>query len=151
MDCKEVKKNLIGYIECKLNKDEKNSFIKHIDICNSCKQITENFSEHYNFSSLKAGNIEDPYFYTRLVQIIENKSNSYRVFIKINRVLQPLTISVLILAGTYLGNYLGNHYHSFQFSNTDEIRKNQINDYAKENYIILAENETLENFLISNK
>jgi len=151
MDCKKIRKNIIAYIEDSLNEEDKNSFIRHISNCNSCKLLVEKFSESYNFSNLKASKIDDPYFYTRLLQKLENKPNKSYFSIIMNRVLQPVLISALILLGIYFGNYLGNYYHTYQFSNYNETRKNQINAYAEDNYIILAENESLENFLISNK
>jgi hypothetical protein len=151
MNCKEFKKRIIPYIENNLNESDYDNFVQHIENCNSCKILLEKIKESYDFTNLKASNIEDPFFYTRLVQKLENRSTENHTILKtLNRRLQPVYITALILIGIYFGIYLGNSYHSNQ-TYSEEVRKNQIDAYAKDNYIILAENENLENFFISNK
>lgn len=151
MNCKEFENHIIEHIEKTLNEKEAKGFGEHSDNCSSCKLLLQEFSESYNFIGLKAGEIENPYFYTRLLQKLDNKSKRNIDLGIFKKVLQPVAISILIMIGIYFGNYLGNYYHSSQLSSSEEMRQNQINAYAEENYILLAENESLENFLISNK
>ena len=111
MKCKKIHTKIDPYLNGLLDEKELELFESHLKECVSCKQLVSEV-----FATLKSINHKnrlqpDPFLYTRLMQKIENRKEN-RLFAKIQRILQPITVAAIIIVGIYLGIGLGNSYMS---------------------------------------
>lgn len=147
MNCKQIKNNILFYIDKELPKEDIQAFDAHIEQCNDCKLLFSNISDIYYSTNKDLDFADDPYFYTRLIQKLENKKVLYPSLIK--RVLQPASFTALLLMGILFGIFIGSQYKSIG-SSSEDIRISQIEQYAADNYLTEMNNDNFEMLLTSN-
>lgn len=147
MDCKQIEKNILFYIDKELSITNNIAFNAHLNNCEHCKLLVENVSTTYQSYDIITENLENPYFYTRLKQKLENKNTRTPYFVK--RILQPVSLASLLLLGIFTGIFIGSQYKSIN-STSEEIRSSQIKTYAEENYLTELDNDNYEYLLTSN-
>lgn len=147
MNCKHIKNNILFYIDNELSKEDIMAFDAHIEQCNECKLLFSSVSDIYSSKNKNHDFADDPYFYTRLQQKLENKKILYPSLIK--RVLQPASFTVLLLMGVLFGVFIGSQYKSIG-SSSEDIRISQIEQYAADNYLTEMNNDNFELLLTSN-
>jgi hypothetical protein len=145
MDCKQIEKNIVFFIDKELSSEKNIAFISHINHCERCSVLVENISKTIDTKN----NIpEDFYFYTRLKQKMDSKSIPIPFFSR--RILQPIALFSLLIIGGYMGVFIGNQYKSISMT-TEDNRTTQIKSYAEENYLTELSNENFESLLTSNQ
>lgn len=149
MDCKQVEKNLVSYIDNELSNKESIDFELHLNQCNQCKLLISNVSETYSSLEINKNLPDDFFFYNRLQQKLENKYTYVPSIAK--RILQPLAFSILLITAGYMGVFIGNQYKSIAITNPEDIRNTQLKTYAEENYLSELNNENYELLLTSNQ
>lgn len=148
MDCKQIEKNIIFFIDKQLSEEKYNEFNSHINHCEHCKKLVDNIYNTVSAIESKNNLPDDFYFYTRLKQKMDNKHKHIPGFAK--RILQPLTLVCLLLVGGYMGVFIGNQYKSISMT-TEDNRTTQIKTYAEENYLTEMNSENYELLLTSNQ
>jgi anti-sigma factor RsiW len=144
MDCKQIEKNILFFIDKELSVANNIAFNAHLNNCEHCKLKVENISATYQSFDIVEDKLDDPYFYTRLKQKLENKNTKTPYFVK--RILQPASLVSLLLLGIFTGIFIGSQYKSIN-STSEEIRNSQIKTYAEENYLTELDNDNYEYLL----
>jgi hypothetical protein len=148
MDCKQIEKNIIFYIDKEMSSEKNIDFISHLNHCEKCNVLVENITKTIDSTDIKSNIPDDYYFYTRLKQKMDSKSIPTPFFSK--RILQPIALFSLLIIGGYMGIFIGNQYKSISMT-TEDNRTTQIKSYAEENYLIEMSNENFESLLTSNQ
>jgi len=68
MNCKHVKKNLVGFLENKLSQKQQSEIEDHLKICAACSRLLEEFSQLWVALEHREKIQPSPYFWTRLKQ-----------------------------------------------------------------------------------
>jgi len=68
MNCKHVKKNLVGFLENKLSQKQRSEIEDHLKICPDCSHLLEGFSQLWGALESREKIQPSPYFWTRLKQ-----------------------------------------------------------------------------------
>ncbi len=144
MDCKQIEKNILFFIDKELSVANNIAFNAHLNNCEHCKLKVENISATYQSFDIVEDKLDDPYFYTRLKQKLENNNTKTPYFVK--RILQPASLVSLLLLGIFTGIFIGSQYKSIN-STSEEIRNSQIKTYAEENYLTELDNDNYEYLL----
>ena len=123
MNCMEINKKLIFYIEEDLSSEKKKYVKEHLQKCYKCKHL---YNEMYKtLDTIKDKNkVEiNPFFYTRLKNKMEdtNKSSFKTVYIpSLVKILQTSVAVFLIAFGVFLGMMMGD-----SFNNPTMVSENQ--------------------------
>lgn len=143
MNCKQVHKKFIFYIEGDLSKQEEHEIKKHVESCSQCSRLLNQLQETMNTISQQP--IEsNPFLLTRVMQQIENReqkkgmlwANSLQ-----QQILQPAAIAIVLIIGAWIGIMLGGDMQTQeQLTSVDEIKE--------EIYFDDLQYETIENFLL---
>ncbi len=148
MNCNQIENNILFFIDKELSQRDIEAFNAHINHCDHCKLLVGNVSEAYLSKNKIVEFTEDPYFFTRLKQKLENKNTKTPYFVK--RILQPASLVSLLLLGIFTGVFIGNQYISIS-SVTEESSNSQLKKYAEENYLSEMNNDNFELLLTSNQ
>ncbi|MFZ4741682.1 MAG: zf-HC2 domain-containing protein [Bacteroidales bacterium] len=153
MNCKQVKNNVLFFIDNELSSEMTNSFELHIAECKHCKQLYNNVKSSVQIINTEKAQDDDFYFYIRLKQRMENKKyHSGIINFLPKRVLQPIAIICLLVFGTFAGINIGNQYSTNNINLTDEeTRVSLLNSYSEETYIAEVGNENMESLFTSNQ
>ncbi len=149
MNCKEVHKNLIFYIEKELNAKTQSKIHEHINACVSCKKLYEEIKNTLEIINSKEKNKSYPFFFTRIQQKVGelNSSEIKTGFLpSFTKALKPVTLAILLAFGIFLGINLGNKYKT---NNYTESNENLIQAYANEYYVNELNEEIIETFLLN--
>lgn len=129
MNCKEVNKKLIFYIENSLIETEKEKVKNHLSECENC-------AIDFNILKLSFENIEkenqiegNPFVSTQILAKIEAKTQKKSIF---KYVLQTVLASIIIFLGIWIGQNISSNY----FNNQSNITQNQQNIEQSEQYAI---------------
>lgn len=136
MDCKQINKKLIFYIEKSLSDFEMQEIKSHIKKCDSCKQLSAILESSLNVIDEEKKVTTNPFLHTRVMQQIENRKEktSFAHQFSIKRVLQPAFYSIILIVGIGFGVTLGNLATS-QSSNTlanSDFEEIYFNDFDQE-------------------
>ena len=110
MNCIDLHKKLIFFIEAELPKEEMQEIQLHLNDCKACSLFFEDMKK--TLGTIEADKIQkaDPFFYTRLKARMENEIELQTNFSKqpvLVRILQPALFTILLLAGIYGGYQIG--------------------------------------------
>ncbi len=152
MNCKQIQKILPDYMDNNLTNVRSDKIRLHLQKCNNCFRLYERLEQSMNHLKPTATISEQPFYYTRLKQRMENKTTATEsIFnpIQIRKVLQPvLYLSSLILA-VYIGILIGsNSGIPNQYSKLDTEDKSYIEEFADNNYLNDFEIEPIENLFL---
>ncbi len=149
MNCKEVHKNLIFYIENELNAETQSKIQDHINACVSCKKLYVNIKNTLEIINSEEKNKSYPFFYTRIKQKVDelNSSEIKTGFLpSFTKALKPVALAILLAFGIFFGINLGNKYET---NNYTESNENLLQAYANEYYVNELNEETIETFLLN--
>lgn len=107
MKHKEIKGQLIFYLEKSLTSEEIKLIEEHLDKCKECKYYLTRLKEDLAVLQEEKAGAADPHYYTRLKARIEAANrpvNRYRAW------LQPAIFSLLLMIATTGGVILGRHF-----------------------------------------
>jgi len=153
MDCHKIQNILPEYIEGNLMNKSSEEVLLHLDNCVKCNKVYSQLLLTIKQLKPKAEITEQPFYYTRLKQRIENNEAKRSVPILnpyFKKVMQPLVYAATIIIAVYVGILIGsgssglNPYTSFE-SNSQEY----IEDFANYNYVNDLEIETIETLFLA--
>jgi hypothetical protein len=99
MNCKELNKSLIGFMEGEFAPGKQNEFIEHIKACNNCSDLYSSVKDNYNALNVKR-EIEPKAFFTESVM---NKIDNEKVKENIFDVTLDIAISKFFKEFAYTG------------------------------------------------
>jgi hypothetical protein len=152
MKCKEINKNLIGYIEDTIPANLRVDIEKHFSQCITCKELYENVFATYTICNHQPQVEVNPYFHTRLEQKLKNKaqasikSSSGKLVWR----LQPIAAGLLIVIGVSAGIFIGNSLSGTSIAGTKPNRTELLEAYANDYYLTDNNDESI-NALINNE
>ncbi len=110
MNCKNLHKNLIFFLEGDLPAKEMKQMEIHLRECDSCAAFAEDMKVTLGILEAEKSPAINPFFYTQLKAKLENRESEEPAFLKrpvLVRVLQPALFSVLLIIGIYSGIKIG--------------------------------------------
>ena len=127
MNCNDLHKKLIFFLEAELPKKEMQEIQLHLNDCKECSLFLEDMKK--TFGTIDTDKIQEsnPFFYTRLKVRLENEAEPQIHFRRqpvLAKILQPVLFSVLLLAGIYGGYKIGGtetNYRSATFKTQEMI------------------------------
>lgn len=144
MNCKDLHKKIIFYLEGELSEKEMEETKLHLAECNECAVFAAEMEKTFLVLEAEKSPTVNPFFYTRLKAKMENRASAqYELQLRpmLVRVLQPAFFSVLLIVGIYTGIKIGNP----TTSKTDSAI------YVEQEtipYLNEMETETIEGFLM---
>lgn len=109
MNCKFVRKNLVGIVEGELPSEVRKGIEAHLQSCNRCANLVERFAQAWQAWEHSTGIEPSPLFWTRLEQRIRAAEGRRTLPLARNgqRWLRPITALATILIGIFFGYQLG--------------------------------------------
>jgi anti-sigma factor RsiW len=103
---KQIQKKLIFYIEGELLDAERELVEKHLANCAGCTAYLNEMRRTLALLNENSTQVPGPYFYARIQHRIQTR-RAHPVFIQ--RMLQPAMVVLLLVAGIWLGIWVGGH------------------------------------------
>ena len=105
MQCKNLHKKLIFFLEGELSEKEMNTIKNHLNDCIECKNFAADLKKTLGIIETEKLMEVNPFFYTRLKAKIEKQQKTKIAFWQpfFVKVLQPAFFSLLLVAGIYSG------------------------------------------------
>jgi len=151
MNCDQINKNLIGYIEQAIPVDLQKKISAHLQECKTCRALYENVVATYTVYDKIPVTEVNPFFYTRLEQKLKAKHLTNETFVpKMIWKLQPIAASFLIVVGIGLGIMIGKSISGSSISLTSPNRSEILEAYASDYYLTSSGDESL-NVLMNNE
>jgi predicted anti-sigma-YlaC factor YlaD len=151
MKCKKIKNNLLLYIDNKLSDSKTNEIETHLKQCEQCNAEFQKVKSIYKHLGEKAIITENPFFYTRLHQRMENnlvKSQSVKK--QILAIVQPITYVFLLGVGIYIGVLIGSGgMLNNNISASETQNPEYMQEYSSSLYIDDMKLETIETTFIT--
>ncbi|MCD4736711.1 MAG: zf-HC2 domain-containing protein, partial [Bacteroidales bacterium] len=144
-NCKEVNKNLIFYINGELQSEKETELQEHFKDCHDCNVLFLNLKETMATITEEKAAIPNPFLFTRIQEEISNLEKPGKLFVlKPNfiKILQPVTLSLLLLTGVIFGITMGN---SIQYQTPEQSMVYQSDEF----YLNDLQQETIESFLLT--
>ena len=144
MNCKDLHKRIIFYLDAELSEKEMEETKLHLAECSECAVFATEMEKTFAVLAAEKSPAVNPFFYTRLKAKMENRASvQYELQQKsiLAKILQPAFFSVLLLAGIYTGIKIGQPANE---TNLTEV----ISDQDVIPYLNEMETETIETFLI---
>ena len=109
MNCKFVRKNLVGIVEGELPSEVRKKVEAHLQSCNRCADLVERFAQTWQAWENPSGIGLSPRFWTRLEQRISAAEGKEPLPFARNgqRWLRPIAALATILIGIFFGYQLG--------------------------------------------
>ena len=145
MNCKEVNKNLIFYIEKELQAERELELQEHLKDCHDCNVLFLNLKETMAIVTKEKAAKPNTFLFTRIQEEISNLEKPRKVFLwKRNfiKLLQPVTLSFFLLVGVIFGISMGN---SIQYQTPEQSMVYQTDEF----YLNDLQQETIESFLLT--
>ncbi|MCK4225121.1 MAG: zf-HC2 domain-containing protein [candidate division Zixibacteria bacterium] len=112
MNCKNIKKSLVSFLENELPEERRVEIENHLKICPHCSHLLEEFSELWQAVEHREKIQPSPYFWTRLKQrIVEYEEGRKPVLGWFGGLIgwaRPAVAVAVLLIGIFLGYSLGN-------------------------------------------
>ena len=150
MKCKKIIKRIPDYIDNSLSKGDYDIVKNHLANCEKCNYYYQNLISSLDYLKQIREVPEDPFYYTRLKQRMENslnKESGFNLSIFKQKVLQPVFYLASIFLAVYIGILIGsNSSNTNQLSdnNTETENKNYIEIFAESQHLNDFEIETIE-------
>ena len=113
MNCGQVHKKLIPYINGELTEQESRSVAFHLDSCKSCSALYAEVQATFGLIEKRKRLEPDPFLYTRIRQRIEEAVQEEGGREKepvMRRVLQPVLVAAMLAFAVFSGVELGNAF-----------------------------------------
>lgn len=151
MQCKQLNKNIIGYIEKTIPVNLQSEMEKHFNECLPCKKLYDNVFSTYTVYDAQPKAEVNPFFYTRLVERLETQEQSaIKPVPKLIWKLQPIAAGILIIVGISMGILIGNSLSGSSITLTSPNRTEILEAYATD-YYLTDTNDNSVNALINNE
>lgn len=140
MNCKEIEKKLIFFIEDDLDLSEKNEISEHIANCKNCSMKLALIKKSFDFIEKEKKLKVNPFISTQILAKIQNKSKKEKtVFTKI---MQAVLVATFLILAVWIGNFVSNSINSlqtknYQVQNTNTLDNSvqfAINDISYQDY-----------------
>jgi len=145
MNCKEVNKNLIFYVEGELQPEKETELQEHLKDCHDCNVLFLNLKETLAIITQEKAAKPNPFLFTRIQEEINNLEEPRKVFVlnsNFIKILQPVTLSLLLVLGVVFGISMGN---SIQYQTPGQSMVYQSDEF----YLNDLQQETIESFLLT--
>jgi predicted anti-sigma-YlaC factor YlaD len=145
MNCKEVNINLIFYIDGELKPEKETELQEHLKDCHDCNVLLLNLKETLAIITKEKATKPNPFLFTRIQEEISNLEEPRKVFVlKPNfiKILQPVTLSFLLVMGVIFGISMGN---SIQYQTSEQSMVYQSDEF----YLNDFQQETIESILLN--
>lgn len=152
MKCKQIHKLLPDYIDQNLS-DERSSVVhSHLENCEDCSMLYEKMQQSLSLLEPKSEISEQPFYYTRLKQRMENKlANKVSILDQLfsKKLLQPLIYLSSLIIAVYVGILIGsNSSVPNQFTNLNKQEQQYIEEFVENNYLNDLEIEPIETLFL---
>lgn len=146
MKCTEFQKKMIFYIDADLDKVENDAMEAHLQKCEECRILFNQFVSCYRSAETEHQPEANPFLYTRIMQKIENMQER-RTYSTLKpalvKFLQPSLFSLFLIVGISIGVFLGSQFQVNEqktkaMASTEEI---YMNDFEMEELEIGLINE----------
>lgn len=145
MNCKEVNKNLIFYIDSELHPQKEKELQEHLADCSDCNELFLNLKETMEIITAEKAVKPNPFIFTRIQQEISNIKEPRGVFVSkpgFIKILQPVALSLLLIMGVIFGISMGN---SIQYQAPGRSIVYQSDEF----YLNDFQQETIESILLN--
>ncbi|MEE4198368.1 MAG: zf-HC2 domain-containing protein [Bacteroidales bacterium] len=154
MKCAKIHKKIGAYHQGILSPQEKNKFEEHLSVCKACSGIYTKFVRTMNHLNSQETIPEQPFYYTRLKQRMENRKAQNESLLHgqwARKVLQPAIYTASILLAVYFGILIGTGAtgNESRLANYEPAAEDYLNAYAEYQYLNDLGIESIENVLIS--
>lgn len=151
MNCTEINKNLIFYIEEELSSEKEKIVKEHLEKCDKCKHLYNEMKKTLGVIKNESKVEINPFFYTRVKAKMEDvkESSLSPVFrFAFMRILQTSVAVVLIAFGVFVGVQMGDNYlkNSMVAGNDQTLSKYQ--EYSQQLYLDGLTVESIETSLL---
>jgi len=139
MNCNEIHKQLIFYIEGNLNQDLSFQIEEHLRECDSCNNFAESMRESLSVIDFERQTQMDPDFYGRVINRMES-ARSFTIS-PYRRIVQFTAAAAVIIFGIFSGFNIANYttaYHNYY-----EVELSDEYYYMNDTY-----QEPIENFFL---
>lgn len=138
-DCKKTEERLLDYVEGNLPEDSIRAIEQHRKNCRRCDLLIKNFSGVWSKISERERVQISPSFWPGLqakIQAVESPQPlSERIFSGLKMILRPAALTVILLAGLFLGYQMGNITDVFgDISNSKTLDSERPEKAYVENY-----------------
>lgn len=144
MNCKNLHKKLIFFLEGDLPKNESEQIQLHLTECEECALFFEDMKNTLSIIEDEKLPEVNPFFYTRLKARIENQESAETDYSRrpvFARILQPVVFSILLLIGVYSGFKVGQ-------SKSVQVANNTSSEQEIIPYLNEMKTESIEAFLM---
>jgi len=110
MDCKQIQKKLIFYIEGDLDSVESAKIISHIEVCKECEFLLSQLKSSLLFLEQEKQTETNPFFFSRVMAGLEKEPKQSFIINWLRRKqysLQIVGYSILVFLAITAGHYLG--------------------------------------------
>lgn len=112
LNCKDIKKNLVFFLENELPEERRNEMESHLKSCPDCSRLLEEFSQLWEGVQQRERIQPSPYFWTKLKQRIVGYEDSRKPVFGwmggLIRLSRPAVAVAAVLICIFLGYSLGN-------------------------------------------
>lgn len=130
MNCKNVKKNLVSFLENELPEEQQIEMENHLQSCSDCSQLLEDFSQLWRALECRERIQHSFYFWTRLKQrIIEYEEGRKSVWGWVEGLIRwarPAVVIATLLICIFLGYSLGNIPQTVNSQTTSQVDERTI-------------------------
>ena len=148
MKCKQVEILIPEYIDNNIDSTKVKLVEQHIKECNQCNYLYKSLKSSLDLLQAKKDIEEQPFYYTRLVQKIENKQlKNDSLFLNLlkSRVIQPIVYLTSVIIAVYVGILIGSNSNSANnYSTLVDEDKTYTEIFAETQYINEFDIEVLE-------
>lgn len=152
MNCKEINKNLIFYVEGSLDTVKSSQVQKHLEECNDCRSSIIFLRDTLIVIDKEKIRDTNPYFSMKVMERLKKQSASKQIsgVFSFNRIYKPSMAFLLTGLAIYAGIFLGGSYtQKYEITSLEDSRANQIQTIADEFYLNDLGIENIETILIT--
>ena len=151
MNCTEINKNLIFYIEGDLSSEKEKIVKKHLEECDKCKYLYNEMEKTLGVIQKENTPEINPFFYTRVKAKMEDvQESSFRPVFRpvFMRILQTSVAVVLIAFGVFVGIQMGDNYLNNSMVSGSEQTISKYQEYSQQLFLDGLEVESIETSLL---
>jgi hypothetical protein len=140
MNCRQVKRNLVFFLENALPAEERDEIAIHIKDCPSCSCLVEKFTRCWEGVKPRERIQPDPYFWIklqrRIVDYEKDKSRVWGRFESIIHLVRPAIAVTAVLLCIFLGHSLGNipQTANGQTTTSETVRLTALQNFFENHY-----------------
>ena len=151
MNCTEIHKNLIFYIEGDLSSEKEKIIKMHLEKCDKCKHLYNEMKNTLGVINNESKVEVNPFFYTRVKAKMEDvKESSYSPVYRpaFMRIIQTSVAVVLIAFAVFVGVRLGDNYISNSMASGSDQSISKYQEYSQQLFLDGLTVESIETSLL---